>query len=51
MLGHFSLFFRILGAFWTQLEPSSDFFAVLDDFLDFLSILGGFWDDFFVFFR
>ena len=44
MFGHFSLFFRTLGAFWTQLEPSCDFFKFFGDyfrfFVDFGWILG-----------
>ena len=50
-VGHFSLFFRILGPFWSQLEPSCDFFEFFYDLFNFPLILDEFWDDLGVFFR
>ena len=50
MLGHFSQFFRILGAFWTHLTPSLFLGTLFLDFYRFLVhlgwISGGFWDGF-----
>ena len=56
MLGHFSQFFRILGAFWTHLTPSlffgTSFFGFLTIFVDDLGwISGRFWDGFSMVFR
>ena len=55
MLGHFSHFFRILGAFWTHLTPSWCFGTLFLDFyrffVDFGWISGRFWDGFSMVFR
>ena len=45
MLGHFSQFFRILGAFWTHFTPSWCS-GTWDACFGFLSIFGRFWMDF-----
>ena len=55
MLGHFSFFFRILGAFWTHLPPSwfsgTLFFDFSRFFVNFEWISGRFWDGFSMVFR
>ena len=55
MLGDFSVFFRILGAFWTHLTPSLFSGTLFLDFYRFFVdlgwISGGFWDGFSMVFR